>query len=747
MEKRFTQEQVDRALLKEQLVLRVEQGEDVESVSQELGLTYHPKHVWRLRRQYTEGGRHWAALIDGRDGKRATKITTKIVQWLMRELQGHPEATATELREQIRRRFEVDVSERYVRQLVHDLGRTGQAGRPSKVPSGVVAVNEPVLVEQSSHAGAMVLRGALWRMGIMPVLLQVIEACLDQYRCRFPEQELRVMTSQVETRVSKLLTLILLPCLSLERCYNLIGYQGHGLAALLPNGVHYKYGSLELFLNELARLDVGHPAMDALAAVFCQIFYPGRSSLLTYWDYCVKPLWTQYPQPKSKVTRIGRVMACTKMLFVHGPRGHPLYLVNRPGDADMNDDVPQTQKMFMAATGRFLRVCVLDREGNALNLALLGSKSCPIRSFLTMLNRNQYKSVHDFKVTTHWQPLDDKPHLEVAWAYWQSSLKRDRDPRRIFLVRPINNSDGHLAAGCIYRPPSHWHASDAYVFYHARWIHQEHRFREMHQIVLSANYGYLRRSVSNRTARRQFSAAQKRVEATRHQLTTNQLKLDEQTNRLVQWTQRFEARWAKRCADCQALHRLQTQAELSGTGRKQLAHLQDKCHADLLAHQSRMTTIQNKDSVPLQRKRAQLELRLVQRQEAMDRISLDAPFYERNLNKDLVMMICKMILLNAHYYVQEHLCGSEVWQTAEFATLCAQLYQKPGLVCVWADHVEVVLEPYRYVHLQQAAEETCRLFNAASLRDESDRQVMLRVAATGQEYAELRSNFGQFLQW
>jgi len=377
MEKRFTQEQVDRALLKEQLVLRVEQGEDVKSVSQELGLTYHPKHVWRLRRQYAEGGRHWAALIDGREGKQATKITARIMQWLMGELHSHPEATATELREHIRQRFEVEVSERYVRQLVHDLGRSGQAGRPSKVPSGVVVVNEPVLVEQSSHAGAMVLRGALWRMGIMPVLLQVIEACLDQYRERFPEQELRVMTSQVETRVSKLLTLILLPCLSLERCYNLIGYQGHGLAALLPNGVHYKYGSLELFLNELARLDVGHPAMDALAAVFCHVFYPGQRSLLTYWDYCVKPLWTDYPQPKSKVTRIGRVMACTKMLFVHGPQGHPLYLVNRPGDADLNDDVPKTQKMFMAATGRFLRVCVLDREGNALNLALWGALYIP----------------------------------------------------------------------------------------------------------------------------------------------------------------------------------------------------------------------------------------------------------------------------------------------------------------------------------------------------------------------------------
>ena len=80
----------------------------------------------------------------------------------------------------------------------------------------------------------------------MPVMLCVLEKCKEQYRRRYPERELRALTSQSETVVSKLLTLILLPCLSLERCYNLIGYQGHGLAAIVPNGIHYKYGALEV---------------------------------------------------------------------------------------------------------------------------------------------------------------------------------------------------------------------------------------------------------------------------------------------------------------------------------------------------------------------------------------------------------------------------------------------------------------------------------------------------------------------
>jgi len=91
------------------------------------------------------------------------------------------------------------------------------------------------------------------------------------------------------------------------------------------------------------------------------------------------------------------------------------------------------------------------------------------------------------------------------------------------------------------------------------------------------------------------------------------------------------------------------------------------------------------------------------------------------------MMASKMILLNAHYYVQEHFCASDAWQKAEFATLNAQLYQKPGIIRVWADRVEVVLEPYRYAHLSQAAEEACALFNAASLKDEHGRRVTMQV--------------------
>lgn len=153
MEKRFTQAQVDLALRKEQLILRVERGESLETVSQALGLAYHPKHVSRLRRRYLEGGRHWVALVDGREGGQATKITGQVALWLVGELQRDLNVTASHLCDQLQRVFGVEVSEGRMRQLAIGLGRQGQPGRPRRSSRPAITSAEPLIIEQTQHAG------------------------------------------------------------------------------------------------------------------------------------------------------------------------------------------------------------------------------------------------------------------------------------------------------------------------------------------------------------------------------------------------------------------------------------------------------------------------------------------------------------------------------------------------------------------------------------------------------------------
>lgn len=149
----FTQAQVDRALLKEQLILRVEQGESLAVVSKELGLACHPKHFSRLRRRYAAGGRHWTALVDEREGRVSAKLTAELVQWTMAALQRDPAITATQLRIEIEREFKVEVSERHLRRLAHVLGRSGRKGRPSRLGTPGGLPTKPLLIEQTPHAG------------------------------------------------------------------------------------------------------------------------------------------------------------------------------------------------------------------------------------------------------------------------------------------------------------------------------------------------------------------------------------------------------------------------------------------------------------------------------------------------------------------------------------------------------------------------------------------------------------------
>ena len=152
-EQLFTQAQVDLALRKEELILRVERGESLETVGQDLGLTYHSKHVSRLRRQYFEGGRHWISLVDRRERRPSPKITDEVAQWIEKEVSRDPDVTASYLRAQIQSVFEVEVTERHMRRVIRAMGHKGQGGRPPRTSWPVVAPGESPIIEQTPHAG------------------------------------------------------------------------------------------------------------------------------------------------------------------------------------------------------------------------------------------------------------------------------------------------------------------------------------------------------------------------------------------------------------------------------------------------------------------------------------------------------------------------------------------------------------------------------------------------------------------
>ena len=65
---RYTARQVKRALAQEQLLQRLNQGEDFNDLCQELGLSLSRRSLPHLRRRYRQGDSSWEALIDHRHG-------------------------------------------------------------------------------------------------------------------------------------------------------------------------------------------------------------------------------------------------------------------------------------------------------------------------------------------------------------------------------------------------------------------------------------------------------------------------------------------------------------------------------------------------------------------------------------------------------------------------------------------------------------------------------------------------------
>ena len=86
---RYTPRQVKRAQAQEQLLKRLDQGEDFDALCEELGLSHSRDYMSELRRRYREGGSTWEALIDHRHGH-ASKGTPERRAWLREQKERTP---------------------------------------------------------------------------------------------------------------------------------------------------------------------------------------------------------------------------------------------------------------------------------------------------------------------------------------------------------------------------------------------------------------------------------------------------------------------------------------------------------------------------------------------------------------------------------------------------------------------------------------------------------------------------------
>jgi transposase len=115
----------------EQLLLRLEAGETLEELCQELKLEITPKRVEKLKVKYEAGGCRREALLDGRFGH-SQHVNSSIRAYLYERKHEDKELTAGELATEVEKKYQVRVSEGHINHILREVALTRSPGRPRK---------------------------------------------------------------------------------------------------------------------------------------------------------------------------------------------------------------------------------------------------------------------------------------------------------------------------------------------------------------------------------------------------------------------------------------------------------------------------------------------------------------------------------------------------------------------------------------------------------------------------------------
>jgi hypothetical protein len=556
-----------------------------------------------------------------------------------------------------------------------------------------------------------------------------VEACLEaarqEYRESNPGASLRIMVSEPETLWYKLDHLLYLPILGLSRPRGLYYYQGAGLKVL--HGFTYKYLTVEHFLGELTRLQVGYPVADTLARRYSQTWYPGDEPLFIFTDWHVKPHWTKHQAHSGHITMWERVMPGTKQLLINGPVGHLLGGWNYQVDVHLTQVLVDLEADLAAKLERPIAYNIFDSEGSGLPTAERYAEA--EREYISVLPRKGDQSLAAFKLLGEWEPVEGDPEHEAVYAKWKDAQKAQDDPRRLVLMRRLKDTDPtRVYAG---RIPESLSAGIVPTCFRQRWQHQERVIRQMvNGANLNANFGYAYEQVPNRTRKRRWEEAQKKVEVSERRLTEQTEALANLWRKLNTLRETYRQEWGALQEEIEA----QT---LELARRQEEGVASRRCWRGLQSRQRRLADL----TVRFQRRRCRLlelvarrrtrrsELckELTERRAARDAIDTESLCRERNLEKDQIMLDMQVLLTSLHDWARCHYFAPE-WQRLELDTAIEMIYRKPGRVRWGTGEIEVVLAPYRYRDQQQAMEESCRRLNEAQVRWRDGRLLRISVA-------------------
>jgi len=720
---RYTARQVNRALAQEQLLRRLDQGEDFVRLCQELGLSLSRNYLSFLRRRYREGGATWEALIDHRQGH-AYKLTPERRAWLCQRKREDRTLTQQELAGLFAEEFQESLSQNQVSQVLRTEGGACPGGphhRVEREPAGY-----------TERAGVFFLQAAAGQMGLLDTVTQVILEKQAAYQG--PDRGL--CHHRPETILRRLVHLLWLPRFDLERPYHLRWVRPRGLGLLAGAGSTLGYSALEHFLGDLEALRVARPVGEALAQRYLQVWPVPAQGGIFYLDNRRKVRYSGYPTAAGKISASDRILGATTQLFIHDAAGHGLYMHSGPADDRMTRTLLPLVQHFVTLIGRErvhsivadqeMRSVVLfrDLEAWGMRFVTIGRTPTPAQEaafaveglFLPYLRAPQSREI------THWVAhahtlLQDRPRglsfpAEVTLVL---DCRAGLPGRLIPILHNWRNSPGPVEL--------------LHTVYGGHWEGQERVFRDMCACQnLDAHYGQKKVAGPNRRCQRQRQAGQRQQQAQAKRLATARRKVEDYTQRLADWEEEDRRQRATTQQEVQALRQASRAAATAKQREKLLVQ------AERRAAQGRMQQLRQQQKQRRWKAQQRAWERKLTEPPAPSKLVLPLPsaeeappFYDFDLEKDDLMTYLRMAGENAHRFVQEHYFAGTFLEKVDEETMVRVIYHQPGWVQQRPSSLQIQLQGYRDPKMQAAVVQACHRVNQAQVQLPSGHRLHMEV--------------------
>ncbi len=122
---------IEKAKRMEKLLQRIAEGETLEQICTDLGVSVNEKQLAALQTKYEAGDQSWQGLLDGRFGHEQ-KAHSALREWLYERKRQDKTLRASQLVKEAKAQFGVKLSEGHINYLLRKRSLTAPPGRPYK---------------------------------------------------------------------------------------------------------------------------------------------------------------------------------------------------------------------------------------------------------------------------------------------------------------------------------------------------------------------------------------------------------------------------------------------------------------------------------------------------------------------------------------------------------------------------------------------------------------------------------------